>query len=83
MSFDEKALCDKLARFSNTQQSIETLAQWCMFHAKRASKVRAPTEAVLILDAGGCSAWRLTGRLTARWWRAGSASSSRPTCRGD
>jgi hypothetical protein len=23
MSFDEKALCDKLARFSNTQQSIE------------------------------------------------------------
>jgi hypothetical protein len=40
MSFDEKALVDKLARFSNTQQSIETLAQWCMFHAKRAPKVR-------------------------------------------
>ena len=39
MSFDEKALVDKLARFSNTQQSIETLAQWCMFHAKRAPKV--------------------------------------------
>ncbi|CAA6658801.1 unnamed protein product [Spirodela intermedia] len=37
--FDEQILADKLSKLSNTQQCIETLSHWCIFHRQKAELV--------------------------------------------
>ncbi|WOL04392.1 hypothetical protein Cni_G13113 [Canna indica] len=38
-SFNGKILVDKLAKLNNSQQSIETLSHWCIFHRNKAKQV--------------------------------------------
>ncbi|XAR58307.1 hypothetical protein NMG60_11026753 [Bertholletia excelsa] len=38
-SFNSQILVDKLARLNNSQQSIETLSHWCIFHMNKAKQV--------------------------------------------
>lgn len=38
-TFNAQILVDKLAKLNNTQQSIETLSHWCIFHRKKAKQV--------------------------------------------
>ncbi|XP_042425399.1 regulation of nuclear pre-mRNA domain-containing protein 1A-like [Zingiber officinale] len=38
-SFNGQILVDKLARLNNSQQSIETLSHWCIFHRNKAKQV--------------------------------------------
>ncbi|KAH7436843.1 hypothetical protein KP509_05G038400 [Ceratopteris richardii] len=38
-AFNEQILAEKLKKLNNTQQSIETLSHWCIFHRKRAHTV--------------------------------------------
>ncbi|CAL9125924.1 unnamed protein product [Musa textilis] len=38
-SFNGQILVDKLAKLNNTQQSIETLSHWCIFHMNKATQV--------------------------------------------
>ncbi|MCO5549497.1 hypothetical protein L7F22_002969 [Adiantum nelumboides] len=38
-AFNEQILAEKLKKLNNTQQSIETLSHWCIFHRKRAQTV--------------------------------------------
>ncbi|KAJ3678244.1 hypothetical protein LUZ60_002047 [Juncus effusus] len=38
-SFNSQILVDKLAKLNNTQQSIETLSHWCIFHRNKARQV--------------------------------------------
>ncbi|XP_077250416.1 ENTH/VHS family protein isoform X2 [Tasmannia lanceolata] len=38
-AFNGQILIDKLAKLNSTQQSIETLSHWCIFHRKRAKQV--------------------------------------------
>ncbi|KAJ3677325.1 hypothetical protein LUZ60_003049 [Juncus effusus] len=37
--FSEQVLGDKLSKLNNTQQCIETLSHWCIFHRKDAEKI--------------------------------------------
>ncbi|WOK99876.1 hypothetical protein Cni_G08588 [Canna indica] len=37
--FNEQILADKLSKLNNTQQCIETLSHWCIFHRKHAEQV--------------------------------------------
>lgn len=37
--FSEQILGDKLSKLNNTQQCIETLSHWCIFHRKNAEQV--------------------------------------------
>ncbi|KAG8043203.1 hypothetical protein GUJ93_ZPchr0119g33228 [Zizania palustris] len=37
--FSEEILAEKLAKLNNTQQSIETLSYWCIFHRKNAEQI--------------------------------------------
>ncbi|ERM94251.1 regulation of nuclear pre-mRNA domain-containing protein 1B [Amborella trichopoda] len=37
--FNEQILADKLSKLNNSQQSIETLSHWCIFHRKKAKQV--------------------------------------------
>ncbi|KAJ6845748.1 regulation of nuclear pre-mRNA domain-containing protein 1B [Iris pallida] len=37
--FNAQILVDKLAKLNSSQQSIETLSHWCIFHMKKASKL--------------------------------------------
>ncbi|KAJ4966716.1 hypothetical protein NE237_018565 [Protea cynaroides] len=39
--FSEQILADKLSKLNNTQQCIETLSHWCIFHQKKADLVVA------------------------------------------
>ncbi|XP_075490522.1 uncharacterized protein LOC142529043 [Primulina tabacum] len=36
---DEKLLMEKLSKLNSSQQSIETLSRWCVFHRKKAQQV--------------------------------------------
>ncbi|XP_072999875.1 uncharacterized protein [Typha latifolia] len=38
-SFNGQILVDKLAKLNNSQQSIETLSHWCIFHRNKAKQV--------------------------------------------
>ncbi|CAL9132041.1 unnamed protein product [Musa textilis] len=38
-SFNGQILVDKLVKLNNTQQSIETLSHWCIFHRNKAKQV--------------------------------------------
>ncbi|KAG9446377.1 hypothetical protein H6P81_012505 [Aristolochia fimbriata] len=38
-TFNGQILVDKLAKLNNSQQSIETLSHWCIFHRKKAKQV--------------------------------------------
>ncbi|KAJ0969232.1 hypothetical protein J5N97_022109 [Dioscorea zingiberensis] len=38
-SFNGQILVDKLSKLNNSQQSIETLSHWCIFHRKKAKQV--------------------------------------------
>lgn len=38
-TFNHQILVDKLAKLNNSQQSIETLSHWCIFHRKKAKQV--------------------------------------------
>ncbi|CAA7395088.1 unnamed protein product [Spirodela intermedia] len=38
-NFDEQILADKLSKLNNTQQCIETLSHWCIFHRQKAELV--------------------------------------------
>ncbi|KAL5213987.1 hypothetical protein ABZP36_003139 [Zizania latifolia] len=38
-AFSEEILAEKLTKLNNTQQSIETLSYWCIFHRKDAEKI--------------------------------------------
>ncbi|XP_031497026.1 uncharacterized protein LOC116262091 isoform X2 [Nymphaea colorata] len=38
-AFDSQILAEKLSKLNNTQQSIETLSHWCIFHRKKAKLV--------------------------------------------
>lgn len=38
-AFNEQILADKLSKLNNSQQSIETLSHWCIFHRKKAKQV--------------------------------------------
>lgn len=38
-AFTDQILSEKLAKLNNSQQSIETLSHWCIFHRKRAAQV--------------------------------------------
>ncbi|KAJ6801209.1 regulation of nuclear pre-mRNA domain-containing protein 1B [Iris pallida] len=38
-AFSEQILADKLSKLNNTQQCIETLSHWCIFHRKNAEQV--------------------------------------------
>lgn len=38
-TFNAQILVDKLARLNNSQQSIETLSHWCIFHMNKAKQV--------------------------------------------
>ncbi|XP_039114275.1 LOW QUALITY PROTEIN: regulation of nuclear pre-mRNA domain-containing protein 1B-like [Dioscorea cayenensis subsp. rotundata] len=38
-AFNEQVLADKLAKLNSTQQCIETLSHWCIFHRKKAEQV--------------------------------------------
>ncbi|KAG9130300.1 hypothetical protein Leryth_004205 [Lithospermum erythrorhizon] len=38
-AFNPQVLVDKLAKLNNTQQSIETLSHWCIFHMNKAKQV--------------------------------------------
>ncbi|KAI5075573.1 hypothetical protein GOP47_0009649 [Adiantum capillus-veneris] len=38
-AFNEQILAEKLKKLNNTQQSIETLSHWCIFHRKKAQTV--------------------------------------------
>eukprot|EP00850_Spirogloea_muscicola_P022352 SM000290S10886 [mRNA] locus=s290:107220:110651:+ [translate_table: standard] len=44
-AFNSQILSEKLAKLNNSQQSIETLSHWCIFHRKRAAQVVATWEA--------------------------------------
>eukprot|EP00252_Welwitschia_mirabilis_P018008 TRINITY_DN40155_c0_g1_i1.p1 TRINITY_DN40155_c0_g1~~TRINITY_DN40155_c0_g1_i1.p1 ORF type:complete len:569 (+),score=150.93 TRINITY_DN40155_c0_g1_i1:511-2217(+) len=37
--FNEEILAEKLSKLNNSQQSIETLSHWCIFHRKKAKQV--------------------------------------------
>ncbi|XP_022894751.1 regulation of nuclear pre-mRNA domain-containing protein 1B-like [Olea europaea var. sylvestris] len=39
--FNEEILADKLSKLNNTQQCIETLSHWCIFHRGKAEQVVA------------------------------------------
>jgi len=38
-AFSEDILADKLAKLNNTQQCIETLSHWCIYHRKNAEQI--------------------------------------------
>lgn len=38
-AFNGQILADKLTKLNNSQQSIETLSHWCIFHRKKAKQV--------------------------------------------
>uniref|UniRef100_K3Y733 CID domain-containing protein n=1 Tax=Setaria italica TaxID=4555 RepID=K3Y733_SETIT len=38
-AFSEEILADKLAKLNNTQQCIETLSHWCIYHRKNAEQI--------------------------------------------
>ncbi|KAJ3684339.1 hypothetical protein LUZ61_013503 [Rhynchospora tenuis] len=38
-AFSEHVLAEKLSKLNNSQQSIETLSHWCIFHRKKARNV--------------------------------------------
>lgn len=38
-AFNDQVLADKLAKLNSTQQCIETLSHWCIFHRKKAEQV--------------------------------------------
>ncbi|GAA0141767.1 kinase inhibitor [Lithospermum erythrorhizon] len=38
-TFNPQILADKLAKLNNTQQSIETLSHWCIFHMNKTKQV--------------------------------------------
>lgn len=38
-AFNDQILADKLKKLNNSQQSIETLSHWCIFHRKKAQRV--------------------------------------------
>eukprot|EP01018_Ginkgo_biloba_P017777 Gb_26035 [translate_table: standard] len=38
-AFNGQILADKLSKLNNSQQSIETLSHWCIFHRKKAKQV--------------------------------------------
>ncbi|MCL7026230.1 hypothetical protein MKW94_001882, partial [Papaver nudicaule] len=38
-TFNGQILVEKLAKLNNSQQSIETLSHWCIFHMKKAKQV--------------------------------------------
>uniref|UniRef100_A0A1D1YWH2 Regulation of nuclear pre-mRNA domain-containing protein 1B n=1 Tax=Anthurium amnicola TaxID=1678845 RepID=A0A1D1YWH2_9ARAE len=38
-AFNEQILADKLSKLNNTQQCIETLSHWCIFHRQKAEQV--------------------------------------------
>ncbi|RZC64646.1 hypothetical protein C5167_008334 [Papaver somniferum] len=42
--FNEQILADKLSKLNNTQQCIETLSHWCIFHRMKAELVVATWE---------------------------------------
>ncbi|KAI3981093.1 hypothetical protein MKX01_032233 [Papaver californicum] len=42
--FNEQILADKLSKLNNTQQCIETLSHWCIFHRTKAELVVATWE---------------------------------------
>eukprot|EP00271_Cylindrocystis_brebissonii_P023547 TRINITY_DN9817_c0_g1_i3.p1 TRINITY_DN9817_c0_g1~~TRINITY_DN9817_c0_g1_i3.p1 ORF type:complete len:624 (+),score=162.58 TRINITY_DN9817_c0_g1_i3:199-2070(+) len=37
--YEDQILTEKLSKLNNSQQSIETLSHWCIFHRKRAAQV--------------------------------------------
>ncbi|KAL2504580.1 ENTH/VHS family protein [Abeliophyllum distichum] len=39
--FNEEILADKLSKLNNTQQCIETMSHWCIFHRSKAEQVVA------------------------------------------
>uniref|UniRef100_A0A1D1YW22 Regulation of nuclear pre-mRNA domain-containing protein 1B n=2 Tax=Anthurium amnicola TaxID=1678845 RepID=A0A1D1YW22_9ARAE len=45
--FSTQILADKLAKLNNSQQSIETLSHWCIFHRKKARQVVETWEKLL------------------------------------
>ncbi|XP_072993773.1 uncharacterized protein [Typha latifolia] len=38
-AFNDQVLAEKLGKLNNSQQSIETLSHWCIFHRKKAKQV--------------------------------------------
>ncbi|XP_008786746.2 regulation of nuclear pre-mRNA domain-containing protein 1A-like [Phoenix dactylifera] len=38
-TFNNQVLAEKLSKLNNSQQSIETLSHWCIFHRKKAKEV--------------------------------------------
>ncbi|KAL5546892.1 hypothetical protein UlMin_006579 [Ulmus minor] len=38
-AFDGKALAEKLSKLNNSQQSIQSLSQWCIIHLKKARQI--------------------------------------------
>ncbi|KAM7273538.1 hypothetical protein ACFE04_028202 [Oxalis oulophora] len=38
-AFDEQILTEKMSKFNNSQQSIESLSQWCIIHRKKARQI--------------------------------------------
>ncbi|XP_010922941.1 uncharacterized protein [Elaeis guineensis] len=38
-TFNNQVLAEKLSKLNNSQQSIETLSHWCIFHRKKAKQV--------------------------------------------
>nr|GLL38700.1 regulation of nuclear pre-mRNA domain-containing protein 1B-like [Ipomoea trifida] len=43
-AFNEEILADKLSKLNSTQQCIETLSHWCIFHRSKAEQVVATWE---------------------------------------